>query len=288
MIGRYDTVGFRLVGAAKVTAPAVSAVGQFLTGVGLLLRGLGMYARTPRLVLLGILPALITGALFLAGYATLVYFVTDLVELVTPFADDWAGWARDLFRVLAGFAFLALGAVLGVLTFTAITLVVGDPFYEEISARVETRYGGVPGEIEVSWLRSLRRSMVDSLRLVSRSVLLGVPLFFAGFIPVLGQFVVPVVAAAVGGWFLVLELVGAPFYRRGLRLADRRRVLKEHRPVALGFGVAVFCCFLIPLGAILVMPAAVAGAALLARRSLGQSIEEPGRWTEPPKTGTEA
>ncbi|MFI6760455.1 EI24 domain-containing protein [Micromonospora sp. NPDC050417] len=276
------------MGAAKVAAPAVSAAGQFFTGVGLLLRGLGTYARNPRLVLLGIVPALITGALFLAGYATLIYFVTDLAGLVTPFADGWVEWGRDLIRVLAAFAFLALGAVLGVLTFTAVTLVVGDPFYEEISARVEARYGGVPDEIEVHWLRSLRRSMVDSLRLVTRSVLLGVPLFFAGFIPVVGQFVVPVIAAAVGGWFLALELVGAPFYRRGLRLADRRRVLREHRPVALGFGVAVFCCFLIPLGAILVMPAAVAGAALLARRSLGQPIDEPGRWIEQPAPGTEA
>jgi CysZ protein len=268
------------VGAPNVAAPAVNVVGQFFTGVGLLLRGLGMYARTPRLVLLGIVPALITGALFLAGYVTLIYFVTDLAELVTPFADGWAGWARELIRVLAAFAFLALGAVLGVLTFTAVTLVVGDPFYEEISARVEARYGGVPGEIEVPWWRSLRRSLVDSLRLVARSVLLGVPLFFAGFIPVVGQFVVPVIAAAVGGWFLVLELVGAPFYRRGLRLPDRRRVLGAHRPVALGFGVAVFCCFLIPLGAILVMPAAVAGAALLARRCLGQPIEESPRSVE--------
>jgi CysZ protein len=276
------------VGVAKVTAPAVGVVGQFLSGVGLLVRGLGTYARTPRLVLLGILPALITGALFLAGYATLIYFVDDLAKLVTPFADDWARWARDLIRVLAGFAFLALGAMLGVLTFTAVTLVFGDPFYEEISARVEARYGGVPGEIDISWWRSLRRSMVDSARLVARSVLLGVPLFFAGFIPVVGQFVVPVVAAAVGGWFLALELVGAPFYRRGLRLPDRRRMLAAQRPVALGFGVAVFCCFLIPLGAILVMPAAVAGAALLARRSLGEPIDEPGRWTEHPAPSPEA
>jgi CysZ protein len=40
--------------------------------------------------------------------------------------------------------------------------------------------------------------------------------------------------------------------------------------LALGFGVAVFCCFLIPLGAVFVMPAAVAGGTLLARRVLGQ------------------
>jgi len=34
----------------------------------------------------------------------------------------------------------------------------------------------------------------------------------------------------------------------------------------------VFVSFLIPLGAVLLMPAAVAGAALLARRVLGQPI----------------
>ena len=38
--------------------------------------------------------------------------------------------------------------------------------------------------------------------------------------------------------------------------------------MAVGFGAAVFVCFLIPLGAILVMPAAVAGATLLTRRIL--------------------
>jgi CysZ protein len=109
---------------------------------------------------------------------------------------------------------------------------------------------------------------------VGLSLLIGIPLFFGGFIPVVGQFVVPVIGAAVGGWFLALELVGAPFYRRGLRLPDRRRLLRANRPTALGFGVAVFLCFLIPLGAVLVMPAAVAGATLLTRRALGLSIKD--------------
>ena len=128
--------------------------------------------------------------------------------------------------------------------------------------------------MDVPFWSSLRRSLADSLRLVALSALIGVPLFAAGFIPVVGQTVVPVVGALVGGWFLALELVGAPFYRRGMRLPDRRARLRADRPTALGFGVAVFLCFLIPLGAVLVMPAAVAGAALLARRSLGQPVEE--------------
>nr|MDT0660310.1 EI24 domain-containing protein [Micromonospora sp. DSM 115978] len=251
----------------------MGAARQFLTGVGLLARGVGLYARNPKLVLLGIVPALLTGALFLIGFVALIYVVPDLAAWVTPFADDWSADWRDLFRLVAAFAILGLAGLVGVLTFTAVTLLIGDPFYEKISERVEGRCGGVSDQVEVPFWRSLRHSLADSVRLVALSVLIGVPLFVAGFLPVLGQTVVPVLGALVGGWILALELVGAPFYRRGLRLPDRRRALRANRPTALGFGVAVFCCFLIPLGAVLIMPAAVAGAALLARHSLGLPID---------------
>jgi CysZ protein len=257
-----------------VVTPVTSRVGQFLSGVGLLFRGLGIYARSPGLVVLGMIPALISAALFAAAFAALVAFADDLAALVTPFADDWSGTGRDVFRLLTAFALVVLGGLLAVVSFTAVTLVIGDPFYEKISERVEDRFGGTPGAVEVPLLRSLRRSLVDSVRLVATSALVGVPLFVAGFIPVVGQFVVPVVGAVVGGWFLVLELVGAPFYRRELRLPDRRATLRKIRPVALGFGTAVFVVFLIPLGAVLFMPAAVAGAALLTRRAFGQPIGE--------------
>nr|WP_203864320.1 EI24 domain-containing protein [Plantactinospora endophytica] len=252
-----------------------SFLSAFGSGVGLLFRGLAVYGRSPKLVLLGIVPAVISGTLYLAGLGTLIYFSDDLAALITPFADDWSEWARDILRLTAGLALLGLGGLLGVLTFTAITLVIGDPFYEKISEEVEERLGGVPDEVELSFGRSLRRSIADAARLLVRSLLFGVPLFFAGFIPLVGQFVVPVIAALVGGWFLAMGMVGVPFQRRGLRLPDRQRALREHRPLTLGFGAAVFLCFLIPLGAVLLTPAAVAGATLLARRTLGQSIDRP-------------
>ncbi|MFY1674936.1 EI24 domain-containing protein [Plantactinospora sp. WMMB334] len=252
-----------------------SFLSAFGSGVGLLFRGLAVYGRSPRLVLLGIVPAVISGALYLAGLATLIYFSDELAELITPFADGWSEAARTLVRLVAGLALLGVGGLLGVLTFTAITLVIGDPFYEKISERVEERLGGVPDEVEISWWRSLRRSIADAARLIVRSVLFGVPLFVAGFLPIVGQFVVPVIAALVAGWFLAMGLVGVPFQRRGLRLAERQRALRAHRPLTLGFGVAVFLCFLIPLGAVLLTPAAVAGATLLARRTLGLSIDRP-------------
>ncbi|WP_431936190.1 EI24 domain-containing protein [Micromonospora sp. RP3T] len=260
--------------ASRTVAPVTGVATRFLGGAGLLLRGFGMYVRSPKLMLLGVVPALISGVLYLALFATLLYFVDDLAAWLTPFADDWSSTARGLLRVAAGLAVVGVAALVGVLTFTAVTLAVGDPFYEAISERVEDRLGGTPGMVEVPFWASMRRSVADSLRLVAISALVGVPLFVAGFIPLVGQTVVPVVGALVGGWFLALELVGAPFQRRGMRLPDRRSKLRADRPTALGFGVAVFLCFLIPLGAVLVMPAAVAGAALLTRRSLGQHVEE--------------
>ncbi|MDM4720995.1 EI24 domain-containing protein [Micromonospora sp. WMMA1363] len=257
-----------------LAAPLTGAAGRFLTGVGLFLRGLGLYVRSPGLMLLGVVPALVSGALFIGAFATLAYFVDDLAALLTPFADGWSDTWRSMVRVVAGLALLGLGGLLGVVAFTAVTLVIGDPFYEKISERVEERFGGTPNAVDVPFWASLRHSAADSLRLVGLSVLFGVPLFAAGFIPVVGQTVVPVLGAAVGGWLLAVELVGAPFYRRGLRLPDRRAALSADRPTTIGFGTAVFVCFLIPLGAVLLMPAAVAGATLLARRTLGQPTTE--------------
>jgi CysZ protein len=247
-------------------------VRDFFTGAGLLGRGLHLMLRLPRLLGLGLLPALIAGVLYSAALVVLIIFLPDLTRAMTWFAADWANGWRDLFRVLGGIALVGIALTLGILTFTAVTLAVGDPFYERISERVEHRYGGVPDQVEVPFWAGLRRSLVDSLRLIGLSIVVGIPLFLLGFVPVVGQTVAPVVGAVVGGWLLALELTGAPFQRRGQRLRDRRRVLRANRAMTLGFGVAVFLCFLIPLGAILLMPAAVAGATLLSRRVLRQPI----------------
>jgi CysZ protein len=249
------------------------AARQFATGVGLLARGLGLVLRSPRLMLLGLIPALIAGVLYTIALATLIRLLPEISEQVTWFADDWTGWLRDTVQVFAGAGVLGLSVLLGVLTFTAVTLLIGDPFYEKISELVEDRFGGVPEQVEVGLLRSLRRSIADSLRLIGFSVLVAIPLFLLGFLPFVGQTVIPVLGGAVGGWVLALELTGVPFQRRGQRLRHRRVVLRQHRPLALGFGAAVFATFLIPLGAIFMMPAAIAGATLLARKALGKPIE---------------
>jgi CysZ protein len=227
-----------------------------------------MYGRNPALLLLGIVPALISSLLIIAVLGTIIYFIGDVAGAVTWFADGWSAWERDSIRLIAGISIVGVGCLLAVVTFTSITLAIGGPFYEKISERVERQLGGDTSAVDLPFWSELGRGIGESARLIALSAVVGLPLFAAGFIPGIGQTVVPVIGALVGGWFLTTELVGVPFARRGLRLKDRWRILRQHRPLAVGFGAAVFACFLIPLGAVLVMPAAVAGGTLLARRIL--------------------
>jgi CysZ protein len=255
-----------LAGTSHATRP----VRDFASGVRLLGRGLALYGRNPGLVVLGLLPALITFLLLASLYGLLVYFIGDVASLVTWFADGWSHGIRTLARVLAGIAVLGAVGLVFVVGYTGITLALGDPFYEKISERVDGHLGGLANPVQRPWWRELLRGLGESLRMVLLTASVGALLFVAGFLPAVGQTVVPVLGALVGGWFLAVELTGVPFARRGMRLRQRRRVLRERRWLTLGFGTAVFLCFLIPLGAVLLMPAAVAGATLLTRRHLGQ------------------
>jgi CysZ protein len=231
-----------------------------------------MYARSPGLLMLGMLPALIAFALLCAGFVAVLYFIGPESRTLTWFADGWPEAARDLVRVLAGIAIIVAFVFLSVIGYTALALAIGDPFYEKISERVEAYYGDGGDAVNLPWGKDLARSVSEALRLVVLTAVIAILVFVVGLIPVVGQVAAAVIGGLLGGWGLAVELTGIPFARRGVRLAQRRQVLRQHRWLALGFGVAVFVCFLVPFGAVLVMPAAVAGATLLTRYLHGQPV----------------
>ncbi|WP_084963173.1 EI24 domain-containing protein [Thermoactinospora rubra] len=235
---------------------------EFFGGVGCFFQGLGWVARNGRWWLFGLIPAVIAFAVYVAALVLLGIYAFDIADALTPFADSWS-W-RDAFRTALGFVIFLGGLALAVITFAALTLAIGEPFYERLSGEVDP----VPGHEEQPWWRTLPRSIRDSLVTLFYVLLFTVPLFVLGFVPVVGQTVVPVIGAAISGFFLTVELTTLAMERRGLARKARFALLRKNLPLALGFGVPVFLLFLIPLLAVLVMPAAVAGAALLVRNRL--------------------
>ena len=81
-----------------------------------------------------------------------------------------------------------------------------------------------------------------------------------------------VVAVLVNATLLSIELTAIPFTRRGLKLDVRRRTLRKRRAVTLGFAVPVYLLCLVPLAALVVLPAAMAGGTVLAHRLLHDQL----------------
>jgi CysZ protein len=255
----------------KSGGPRPSVAREFFAGVSLLGHGLRLWLTQPRLMLIGAIPALIVAAVYLAGIIVLAVNLGTVSAWATPFADEWAEPYRGALRITATLAVSGIAVLLIVYTFTAVTLAVGEPFYEQIWRHVEEDSGGLPSDAEAGFWRSLWRGIRSGLVILAVTSLIGLALFLCGFIPIVGQTLVPVLGVAFGGWFLMIELTGLPFEARGRSLRERRRMLGAQRARSLGFGVATYLLFLIPLGPVIGMPAAVAGATLLSRDALASA-----------------
>ncbi|MFE3324920.1 EI24 domain-containing protein [Streptomyces sp. NPDC059176] len=243
-------------------------------GFGYVVKGQQWVGRHGRWLGIGLLPGLIALAVYAGALVGLGYGADDLVGWATPFADDWSSPWLGLFRGFLTALVFAFGLFLAVITFTAVTLLIGQPFYESLSEEVDRVEGGdVPRSGLPLW-RELWISARDSLRVLVRVALYGVLLFALGFVPVVGQTVVPAIGFCVSGFFLAEELTAVALQRRGTELTERLALLRSRRTLVLGFGVPLALAFVVPFVAVFLMPGAVAGATLLVR-DLTEQRREP-------------
>lgn len=246
-------------------------ISEFLTGIRFLGRGFGYWRRKPRLMLLGLVPGLIALLLLAAAVIPLMLSLGTITAWITPFANSWdPGWAAAA-RIAIGIV-IALGSlVLASVVFTAVALAIGDPFYQRIWRAVENDLGGgVPQEEG-----GIRIALVESIRLVALGSLVAILTLTLGLIPAIGAPVAAVVGLLLTGRLLARELTGRALNARDMPTRERSRLFAGHRSRLLGFGVVTQLCFAVPLGAVFIMPTAVAAATLLARDMLSRSAPAP-------------
>jgi CysZ protein len=244
-------------------------------GFSYLVQGQRWVARHGKQYGFGLVPGLITLVLYAAALVTLALYGEDFVTWATPFADDWTSPWAGLFRGFLTAVLFALTLLLAVLTFTAVTLLIGQPFYENLSEKVDRDVSpdGTAPESGLPLWRELWISARDSLRIVARAALWGVLLFGLGFVPFVGQTVVPVIGFFVTGFFLTEELTAVALQRRGVDLRARLSLLRSRKMLVWGFGTPLGLAFLVPFVAVFLMPGAVAGATLMARDLRGEETE---------------
>jgi CysZ protein len=251
---------------------------EFFVGASILPRGFGFWRRRPGAMALGLIPAAIVFAVLVVLIVLLVVNLDPVTIYLTGFADTWDESWRTLLRIGFGLALIVGLIVLYAFSFTALTLLIGDWFYERIWKAVEADLGEfTPGAEPGFW-----RSAGDGVLLVIRAIFTGLLIVLVGLVPLVGTVLAVVVGTFLSGRLVALELLTRPLEARGMTRQQRRAALHPHRARVLGFGVAVHLSFLIPGGAIIVMPAAVAGATVLAKHVLGETA------STPPLTASEA
>lgn len=236
-------------------------ISEFVTGIRFLGLGFGYWKRMPGLMVLGLVPGLIALVVLAAAIIPLLFSLGSITAWLTPFADSWdPGWSAAL-RVVLG-AVITIGSlVLASVVFTALALLIGDPFYQRIWRAVEVDLGGDVPEGD----GGMRVALGESIRLVALGVLIALLALALGLVPGIGAPVAAVVSVLLTGRLLARELTARALNARDVPSFDRSRLFATRRARLLGFGVASQLCFMVPLGAVFIMPTAVAGATLLAR-----------------------
>lgn len=252
---------------------------DFLDGARLLMDGWAYWRRRPTTMAWGLVPAAVAGLVVVVVLVVLVVNLDRLGDALTWFADGWSpGWQRAV-ELAAQAVVLAGAVVLAVVTFTGLTLAIGEPFYDRIWRAVEvSETGSVPAGDTGFW-----RGAVDGLAMVGRGLLVAVAAGLLGFVPVVGGVLGWVAGVLLTGWVLAHELTTRALVSRGIGRHERNHLLRTHRMRAVGFGAATQLCFLVPGGAVATMPAAVAGSTLLAH-----SLLRPGLLTQSLLTDTPA
>lgn len=252
------------------------ALKDFAHGVGLYWRGVRTWGADPALMAIGLLPGFITMALFVALFVALGWGLEGATGWIADRIVGADSGLHGIVQLAAGLALVGAWLLLVVYAFVTVTSVVGQPFFERISHRVDARLGPVPTAPAWPWWRNAVRGVGEGARLLLLTVPLSAGLFLLGLIPAIGTVASWILGALLGGWFVALEFTAIPFERRGLLLRDRRRILATRRARTLGFGAMAFVMSAVPPLSVLAMPSAVAGGTMLARLSIDEASERAG------------
>ena len=248
---------------------ALSAPGAVVDGALSVLRGLVFIARTRRAWLPSAAPALVLLVLSCAGLVV-AFRVSPWAVAHVPLPPS------DVGRALAG----ALRVVFAVLT-AATSVLVAATFAPTLAAPALSRIVelreqalGVPPRERVSLLTEVACGLSAQFfaYVVGAPALAALWLLTLAFPP--ASVVTFPLKVAVTAGLLAWTLLDYPLSTRGVPLQARFSFLRSELPRVFGFAAGVFVLFAVPLGAIFLLPAAVAAATEIgARRTSSMSRE---------------
>ncbi|MGF1466989.1 MAG: EI24 domain-containing protein [Sandaracinaceae bacterium] len=216
----------------------------------------------PELVRIWIWPILLTGLVVCLVYGAAFAFYDDLTEALwpSPAGGVWA-WVHGAVEILVLLLLWAVGIVVVIL----LSNLLGAPFHDRLSERVEALRGGRPAPTTTLGLvlGEAVRSVAYELIKVLLYLAVMVPVLLVGLVPGVGTTVSVVVGFLFTTLYLAMDFVDWPVARRQEGNVFRFRLLTRYPASMFGFGCSVWLLLSIPVLQMLFVPGAVAGGTLL-------------------------
>ncbi len=243
------------------TFSARSGPSDFFQGLALLGRAWGLIFRSPRLLGMSALCAVVTLVALGGLFALLWTYTPQLLGWLWTLPEAWYG--RILWYIVLALMFLVLLVVGANVTLPLVLAPLQDPL-SEITEELCGDFSPPPFRLG-PFLRSLVTSVAHTLARVF-FLLLGLAVLFPlNLVPVAGNVLWTVLGTVWTMLWLAGEHLAAPMTRHGYPFAEVRRVLGQRWLLCLGFGVGVYVLLWIPILNTFFLPVAVVGGTLLYR-----------------------
>ncbi|QIW15591.1 sulfate transporter CysZ [Pasteurellaceae bacterium RH1A] len=223
-----------------------------------------------------VLPILINVVLIVGLIWLFLSYLSGWMDVLVSFTPSWLDWLSYLIIPLA----LLLLLVLFYFAFTTLANFIAAPFNALLSEKVELQLTGESlGDTSIAaMLKDVPRMLKREWQKMWYSIPRLIALFLLGFVPVLGQSVVPVLAFMFSAWLVAIQYCDYPFDNHKISFGRMRNALAEKRTLNFTFGSLVSLFTMLPFVNLVVMPVAVCGATAMwvkeyRHRFVGQDLK---------------
>lgn len=205
-----------------------------------------------------IMPILLNILLLCGLFWLFMVNIGGVIDGLISYVPDWLAWlsgvlfAFSIFMILLVFYF----------SFTTLSGFIAAPFNGLLAEKVEQMLTGqVLTEMStLDFIKDIPRMLGREWQKLCYSLPKLIGLFLLGFIPMIGQTVVPILTFLFTAWLMAIQYCDYPFDNHKIPFHIMRNELGEKRTMNLTFGSLITFCTFVPLMNLVIIPVAVCGA----------------------------
>lgn len=205
-----------------------------------------------------IMPILLNIILMIGLLWLFITQISGMIEWVMNFLPNWLDWMSSIMFI----ASLVMILTVFYFSFTMLSGFIAAPFNGLLAEKVEKM---LTGEVMIEtnmqdFIKDVPRMLAREWQKLWYSLPKYIALFLFGFMPFLGQTVVPIIAFVFGAWMMAIQYCDYPFDNHKISFHAMRFKLAQNRTQSLVFGALITLCTLVPIINLVVIPVAVCGA----------------------------